>query len=138
MINSDQRAEAVKTYAPVIIFISATFLLKLYEVADETNLIISVFLSMISFMVKSAMLKEKYGEYEDRKKIAYQSGLLTIIFFLIFLNGFLHWYKILHINLRTTIYFILLLLYFIILFRAVHLLKDIKIKLESGDKKRKK
>lgn len=138
MINSDQRAEAIKTYIPVIVFISATFLLKLYEVADETNLIISVFLSMISFMVKSAMLKEKYGEYEDRKKIAYQSGLLTIIFFLIFLNGFLHWYKILHINLRTTIYFILLLLYFIILFRAVHLLKDIKIKLESGDNKRKK
>ena len=62
MKNSDQRAEAVKTYAPVIIFIFATFLLKLYEVADETNLIISVFLSMISFMVKSAMLKEKYGE----------------------------------------------------------------------------
>ena len=86
MNKEDQRTDTIKTYTPVIIFIFVTFFLRLYEVSDGTNLIISVFLSMISFMVKSAMLKEKYGNYEGRNKIAFQSGLLTIIFVVVFLN----------------------------------------------------
>ncbi len=138
MINENKNSESLKTYTPVIIFVAATFIFKLYGVTEATNLIISVFLSMISFMVKSAMLKEKYGDYPERKKITLQSGLLTVVFIIIFFNGFLHWYKIWHINLRWTIFFILLLIYFIILFRSVHVLKTIKVQLEKRNTKGKK
>ncbi len=138
MINENKDSESLKTYTPVIIFVAATFIFKLYGVTEATNLIISVFLSLITFMVKSAMLKEKYGDYPERKKITLQSGLLTVVFIIIFFNGFLHWYKIWHINLRWTIFFILLLIYFIILFRSVHVLKTIKVQLEKRNTKGKK
>jgi len=134
MSQKNKNEEILKTYTPVTIFIIATFFLRLYEVSEGTNLIISVFLSMISFMVKSAMLKEKFGKYEGRKKIAFQSGLLTIVFVVIFLNGFLHWYKIWHIDVRITIYFILMLIYLILLFRAVHILKATRVELENKKK----
>lgn len=138
MAQQNKSEEIFKTYTPVIIFIIATFFLEQFGVKKATNLIVSVFLSMISFMVMTAMLKEKYGDYPQRKKLSLQSGLLTTMFIIIFANGFLHWYKIGHINLRWAIFFVLLLIYFILLSRAVHVLKDIRIQLESNDKKGKK
>jgi len=138
MSQKNKNEEIFKTYTPVIIFIIATFFLEQFGFEKSTNLIISVFLSMISFMVMTALLKEKYGEYPQRKKLSLQSGMLTTMFVLIFANGFLHWYKIGHINLRWTIFFVLLLIYFILLSRAVHILKDIRVQLESTNKKGKK
>ena len=138
MSEKRKNKEVFKTYTPVIIFIIVTFFLEQFGLEKATNLIVSVFLSMISFMVMTAQLKEKYGEYPRRKKLSFQSGLMTTMFILIFANGFLHWYKIWHINLRWTIFFVLLLVYFILLSRAVHVLKDIRIQLESTDKKGKK
>jgi len=138
MSQKNKNEEILKTYTPVIIFIIATFFLEQFGLEKSTNLIISVFLSMISFMVMTALLKEKYGDYPQRKKLSLQSGLLTTMFVLIFANGFLHWYKIGHINLRWVIFFALLLVYFILLSRAVHVLKDIRIHLESTNKKGKK
>jgi uncharacterized membrane protein len=138
MSQKSKNEEIFKTYTPVIIFILCTFLLEQFGLAKATNLIVSVFLSMISFMVMTALLKEKYGEYPQRKKLSLQSGLLTVMFIFIFANGFLHWFKIWHINLRWGIFFVLLLVYFILLSRAVHVLKDIRIQLESTEKKGKK
>ena len=138
MLQKRKNEEIFKTYTPVIIFILVTFFLEQFGLEKATNLIVSVFLSMISFMVMTALLKEKYGDYPQRKKLSLQSGLMTIMFIIIFINGFFHWYKIGHINLRWTMFFVLLLIYFILLSRAVHVLKDIRIQLESTDKKGKK
>jgi uncharacterized membrane protein len=138
MSQTNKNEEIFKTYTPVIIFIIATFFLEQFGLTKATNLIVSVFLSMISFMVMTALLKEKYGEYPQRKKLSLQSGLLSIMFLIIFGNGFLHWYKIGHTNIRWTMFFLLLLIYFVLLSRAVHLLKSIRINLESSDKKGKK
>ena len=138
MSQKNKNEEIFKTYTPVIIFIIVTFFLEQFGLEKSTNLIISVFLSMVSFMVMTSLLKEKYGEYPQRKKLSLQSGLLSTMFVLIFANGFLHWYKIGHINLRWTIFFVLLLAYFILLSRAVHVLKDIRVHLESTNKKGKK
>ena len=138
MSEKRKNEEIFKTYTPVIIFIIATFFLEQFGLAKATNLIVSVFLSMISFMVMTAQLKEKYGDYPQRKKLSLQSGLMTIMFIIILANGFFHWYKIGHIDLRWAMFFVLLLIYFILLSRAVHVLKDIRMHLESTDKKGKK
>lgn len=138
MATKSAGEETLKTYTPVIIFIISTFFLEQFGLSKATNLIISVFLSLASFMVKAAILKEKFGEYSDRSKLTFQTGILSLMFIIIFLNGFLHWYKIWHINLRWAIFFILLLIYFILLSRAVHVLKAIKIKLEGDQNKGKK
>jgi hypothetical protein len=138
MAQKSKNEEIFKTYTPVIIFIIATFFLEQFGLTKATNLIVSVFLSLLSFMVMTTLLKEKYGDYPQRKKLSFQTGLLTTMFIFIFANGFLHWYKIGHINLRWIIFFILLLIYFILLSRAVHVLKAVRIQLESKDKKGKK
>ena len=138
MLKKNNNEEIFKTYTPVIIFIIVTFFLEQFGLTKATNLIISVFLSLLSFMVMTALLKEKYGEYPQRKKLSLQTGILTTMFILIFANGFLHWYKIGHINIRWTVFFLLLLIYFILLSRAVHLLKFTRLQLKSTDKKGKK
>ena len=135
MAQQNKSEEIFKTYTPVIIFIIVTFFLEQVGLEKATNLIITVFLSMISFMVMTAMLKEKYGEYPQRKKLSFQSGLLTTMFIIIFANGFLHWYKIVHINLRWIVFFLLLLIYFILLSRAVHVLRDVRLQLEKSNTK---
>lgn len=135
MAQQNKSEEIFKTYTPVIIFIIVTFFLEQFGLEKATNLIITVFLSMISFMVMTAMLKEKYGEYPQRKKLSFQSGLLTTMFIIIFANGFLHWYKIVHINLRWIVFFLLLLIYFILLSRAVHVLRDVRLQLEKSNTK---
>jgi uncharacterized membrane protein len=138
MAQQNKSEEIFKTYTPVIIFIIATFFLEQFGLTKANNLIVSVFLSMISFMVMTALLKEKYGDYPQRKKLSLQSGVLTTMFIIIFANGFLHWYKIGHMNLRWGIFFALLLIYFILLSRSVHVLRDIRLHLETSDKKGKK
>ena len=135
MSQKKRNEEIFKTYTPVIIFIIVTFFMEQFGLEKATNLIISVFLSMISFMIMTSMLKEKYGEYPQRKKLSFQSGLLTTMFIIIFANGFLHWYKIGHINLRWTVFFVLLLIYFILLSRAVHVLRDVRLQLEKSNTK---
>ena len=138
MSQKRKNEDIFKTYAPVLIFIIATFFLEQFGLTKATNLIISVFLSLISYMVMTAMLKENYGDYPQRNKLSLQTGILTTMFIVIFANGFLHWYKIGHTNLRWTTFFILLLIYFILLFRAVHVLKVIRNQLESTENKGKK
>jgi len=136
MKNDQKNEDLFRTYKSVIVFIISIFILELYEVTESLSLIISVFLSMLTFMFQSAALKEKYGEYPQRKELTFQTGLFTVLFIIIFINGILDWYKVLHINIRTIGYFVLLLLYFIFLFKAVHILKIVRIQLENAKMKK--
>lgn len=138
MTIKKNKEDILKTYAPVFVFIIVTFFLEQFGLTKATNLIISVFLSLFSFMVMTAMLKDKYGDYPQRKKLGFQTGLLTTMFIIIFAHGFLHWYKIGHMNIRWTLFFVLLIIYFVLLSRAVHVLKFVRNQLEKAEKKRKK
>ena len=131
----EEKGEKLKSYFPITIFIALTFLLQVFEISKATNLIISVSVSLISFSVMSAMLREKYGELPIFKPLQKRIGLLSLVFLLILVNGFLHWNQIFHINIRWTFFFLLMLIYFIILFNSVNMLNSIKQMLQKKDKK---
>ena len=131
--NINQKSEKVKDYLPVTIFILLTFLLEVFGLKKATNLVISVLVSLFTFGILSAMLREKYGELPQFKSLQKWIGLLSTMFILIVGVAILHWYQILHVNIRWLLFFICLLVYFIILLRSVKTLHEIK--LELSDKK---
>ena len=133
-----EKSERLKDFSPVTIFILLTFVLEVFGLNKATNLVISVMVSLFTFGILSAMLREKYGELAQFKPLQIKIGLLSAIFVLIIGVAILHWYQILHVNIRWLLFFIIMLVYFIILFRSVKTLSEIKARLTSSDKKLKK
>jgi len=137
MKNSNEVADSgqkVKNFLPVTMFIVFTFLLEAFGLSKATNLVVSVFISLTIFGVSSAMLREKYGDLPDLKTIQKKVGLLSIIYLLIFGIAFLHWYQILHVNIRWVLFFFVLLIFFFMLFRAVNKLHTLQTSLSKERK----
>jgi len=133
-----EKSERLKDFSPVTIFILLTFVLEVFGLNKATNLVISVMVSLFTFGILSAMLREKYGELAQFKPLQIKIGLLSAIFVLIIGVAILHWYQILHVNIRWLLFFIIMLVYFIILFRSVKTLNEIKAKLPRDTKNTKK
>jgi hypothetical protein len=122
----DNRNERVRAYFPVLIFIALIFLLEVFGLQKATSLVVSVFVSLFILGVMSAHKRQKIGDRPEFKKFQYYFGILSFLFILIIFVAFLHWYQIGHINLRWILFFLVLLTFFIFLFRAVHILDKIK------------
>ena len=125
----EEKHEKYKTYFPILIFIICTFLLEAFRVHKATNLVISVFVSLFSLGIMLAMLKEKYGNLQIFKPLNRNLGLLSLFFVVILVIAFLHWYQISHINFRWAIFFVVMLVYFVLLFRSVHIMHSLKTSL---------
>lgn len=132
--NATDKSERLKDFLPVSVFIVLTFLLEAFGLSKATNLVVSVFISLFIFGILSAMLREKYGEFEQFNSLQKKIGLLSFIFLLVVVVAFLHWYQILHVDVRWTLFFIILVIYFFILFRAVNALHKIKTELLNRKK----
>jgi hypothetical protein len=132
--QNPDRNEKLRDFLPVTLFIAMTFLLEVFGLSKATNLVLSVFVSLFIFGVLSAMLREKYGDLPQLAALQKKTGLLSVVFLCILGIAFLHWYQILHVNLRWALFFVFLLLYFILLFRAVNLLHQVKMALKRGSK----
>jgi len=128
-----EKSDKIKDFLPVTIFILLTFLLEVFGFKKATNLVISVLVSLFTFGILSAMLREKYGDLPIFKPLQKKISLLSLLFVLIVGLAILHWYQILHVNLRWLLFFTFMLVYFIILLRSVKILN--KIKLDLMDKK---
>jgi len=133
-----EKSDKLKDFFPVTIFILLTFMLEVFGLNKATNLVISVLVSLFSFGILSAMLREKYGELPQFKPLPKKIGLLSATFVLIVGVAILHWYQILHVNIRWLLFFIIMLVYFIILFRSVKTLNEIKAGLVDMKVKSKK
>jgi hypothetical protein len=107
---------------PLIIFIAVTFLLEIMHVGNASNLVISGFLSFFSLGVISASVSQRYKQKVDLKKVQFYNGLLAAILILSIGNGIIHWYKLFPLTTRTIIFFTLLLIFLVILIRAVRTL----------------
>jgi hypothetical protein len=129
-----ENSQKMKNFLPVTMFIVFTFLFEAFGLHKATNLVISVFISLMIFGVASAMLKEKFGNHPELKILQRKVGLLSTVYILIFAVAFLHWYQILHINIRWILFFVVMLIYFIILFKAVSQMHTLQIELSKGKK----
>jgi hypothetical protein len=133
-----EKSDKLKDFLPVTLFIALTFLLEVFGLNKATNLVISVLVSLFAFGILSAMLREKYGELPEFKPLHGKIGFLSATFVIIVGVAILHWYQILHVNIRWLLFFIFMLVYFIILFRAVKALNEIKLSLTNKKVRSKK
>ena len=133
-----EKSDKLKDFLPVTIFIILTFLLEAFGLNKATNLVVSVLVSLFTFGILSAMLREKYGDLPQFKPLQRTMGLLSATFFFIVGVAILHWYQILHVNIRWLLFFLFLVVYFVILFRSVKTFNEIKLNLTSSDNNLKK
>ena len=133
-----EKSDRVKDFLPVTLFIVLTFMLEAFGLNKATNLIISVLISLFTFGILSAMLREKHGDLPEFKPLQKKIGLLTGTFIFIMAVAILHWNQILHVNIRWLLFFLFLIVYFVILFRSVKQLNEIKAKLPSSTKSKSK
>ena len=120
-----------QTYFPVLIFIILIFMLEVFHLQKATSLVISVFVSFFIYGVMAARLKEKHGDLPQFKPLSLYLGLMTAMMVIIIGIAMVHWFQIWHVNIRWWLFFIALLIYFIILFRAVHTIHDLKMSLKG-------
>jgi len=133
--NIEEKSDKIITYFPVLIFILLMFLLETFQLQKATSLVISVLISLFSFGLITAYLSQKYNNQKVFKPLALKFGILSFIFFIIVIVAFMHWYKIGHVNIRWISFFLVTLVYFVLLFRSVHQLRDIRKDLEMSGKK---
>jgi hypothetical protein len=133
-----EKSDRLKDFLPITLFILLTFLLEAFGLNKATNLVISVLVSLFTFGILSAMLREKYGDLPQFKPLQRKIGLLSTVFVLIVGVALLHWYQILHVNIRWLLFFVFMIIYFVILFRSVKILNEIKSKLPSSTKSTKR
>lgn len=133
-----EKSDRLKDFLPVTLFIVLTFLLEAFGLNKSTNLVISVLVSLFTFGILSAMMREKYGDLPQFKPLQRKIGYLSVTFVFIVGVAILHWNQILHVNIRWLLFFLFMIVYFVILFRAVKTLNEIKSKLLSNMKSKKK
>jgi len=129
----DDKQEKYKSFFPIILFIICTFFLEAVGISKAINLVISVFLSLIIYGLLLAKLQDKYGAKKEFKSLQKFMGFLTFIFILIIVNAVFHWNKFLNEAYRWGLFFSLLLIYFIMLFRTVNTFYQIKISIIKAE-----
>lgn len=118
-MQQEQQGEKLKAFFPVTVFIATTFFLAAVSVEDSINLIIAVLLSLFSYGVMSAQLKEKVGDRPELKPLNRYLFYLTVLLVLIIVTAIVHNKKLISIDYRFALILSLMLIYFIVLFRAV-------------------
>ena len=116
---------------PVWTFIITYFVLHLFDWMEATQFVIAVFISLLTLFVMIADFKEENKDKLQFTKLNLYVGVLTFLFIVIFLSGFLHWNRMIDISYRMAILFSLILIYFIILFRAIRVLAYYKSMAEN-------
>jgi hypothetical protein len=129
-----EKQEKFQTYFPILIFIILIFILEVFHVQKATSLVIAVFISFFIYGVMAAKLKQTYGNLPEFKPLNLYLGLLTFLLLINIGVAILHWFQLIHVNLRWTLFFIALLIYLVILFRAVHTLHHLKQSMRGREK----
>ena len=107
--------------APVLGFIATMFISEAFSWMTATKIVWSTSVSLLIYFIMIADLKERSKGIVAIKKINFFTGILTLMFILIFAAGFLDWYRVLPQFQRLAIIFFILLIYFVILFRAMRI-----------------
>ena len=111
---------------PVITFIITYFLLHLFDWMEATQFLIAILVSNLTYFALVSEYKDEVKDKTKYKKLNYYVGLLSLMFILILVNGIIHWNRLIHINYRMGLLFVLVLVFFIIMFRAIRVLADYK------------
>lgn len=127
-MEAEQKAKLYDSL-PIISFIISYFILHLFDWMEATQLLIA---SIIGGFTMFAMISECKDENKDKirksdiKNLNFYVGVLSFLIILFLVNGIMHWNRMIDYDYRMGILFFLVLVYLIILFRAVRILSDLK------------
>lgn len=130
-LKVEEKSERIKRYAPVLAFILLIFILEIFHISKATSLVVSAVVSTIIFSAMAAHLQMKHKQAAQLTPIRKVVGLLNFMVIVIVGVAILHWYQIAHVNLRWILFFGVVLIYFIILFRGVHLYHEFLVRMEN-------
>lgn len=132
-MESNQEHKIMKM-APVMAFVAGYFFFHIFDWIEATQIIWATWVALATYMFLAADLKIEHKGKANFGKLNFYSGLLSLIAVILFLQGFVHWYRWLPKMSRMLLLFSVLLLFFFFLFRAMRALIELKIKLESNVK----
>ncbi len=119
---------SVADYSPIITFVLSYFLIHLLDFQEATNFVIAALFSLLAYMVEIHFLKEDYTvNNESLTKTNFYTGILTFAFVLIFVIGLLNWFRLVSASLRMGSMIIAMIVYMVIMFRAIHILVDVRL-----------
>ncbi|MGD9898898.1 MAG: hypothetical protein AB7T22_07185 [Calditrichaceae bacterium] len=130
-----ENKQSLYEFIPILTFVISFFIFEIFDWMVATKFILAVILSLAAFIIMMLELKqEKKIKPVQTGKLHFYTGLLSFMALLIFLSGFLHWYKMISNFSRMGVLLGLVLIYFILLFRSMRFLAFYNRTLESKDK----
>ncbi|KAA3610344.1 MAG: hypothetical protein D8M58_06000 [Calditrichaeota bacterium] len=115
-------------YSPVLTFLLSFFIFHFFDWQDATYFVFSVLVSLLTYNYEVHLLKEERElNRHSKKKTGFHSGLLTIMFLVVFGVAFLDWYKVVSLAWRMGLLMGVVVVYLAILFRAMNTLFYIKM-----------
>jgi hypothetical protein len=134
MDNGNQKKKLFE-FLPILGFLIVYFLVQSFSWMEATKIIIAVIVSFSTFMIMVSLFKEDYElNQAQQRQINFQIGFLTLVMLLMLVSGFLSWYRIVSNFMRIGILFIMLLVYFVVLFRSMRILSQYKNVLKPKQK----
>jgi len=135
MDNSDQNKKLYE-FLPIIGFLVVYFFLQMFDLMEATKIIMGVVVSFFTFIVMANMVKEeKEFNAAQIKQLNFLTGILSVMLVLIVFSGFLSWYRLVSNLVRSAVPLILLLIFFVFMFRAMRRLAEYKQVLEPKKQK---
>ncbi len=116
-----RQKEMLSQMAPVFGFIVTMFISEAFSWMPATKTLWATAVSLLIYFIMVADLRERSKGIVSIKKMNFFSGILSIMFILIFASAFLDWNRVLPQFQRLAIIYLILLIYFVILFRAMRI-----------------
>lgn len=134
MDNGNQKKKLFE-FLPILGFLIVYFLVQSFSWMEATKIIIAVIVSFSTFMIMVSLFKEDYElNQAQQRQINFQIGFLTLVMLLMLVSGFLSWYRIVSNFMRIGTLFIMLLVYFVVLYRSMRILSQYKNVLKPKQK----
>ncbi|GEM_PF-1831276 len=133
---SDQK-EKIMDSLPILAFVVSYFFFHVFHWMEATQVIWAALVGLLTYLALATDFKMDHKNL-NFKRLNFYSGLLTALFIIMFLQGFVHWKRMLPLGWRMGILFLLVLIYFIFLLRAMRVLSYFRLMAEKDEEEKHK
>jgi Kef-type K+ transport system membrane component KefB len=111
---------------PVITFIVSYFIFQLFDWMDATQFLFAMLVSILTYAALVSDFKEEDKDKRKHKRLNFYIGILTLVFFVMIGIAIIHWNRWIPSTYRMVILFLDVLVFFIVMFRAIRVLSEFK------------
>jgi hypothetical protein len=111
---------------PVITFIVSYFIFQLFDWMDATQFLFAMLVSILTYTALVSDFKEEDKDKRKHKRLSFYIGILTLVFFVMVGIAIIHWNRWIPSTYRMVLLFLDVLVFFIVMFRAIRVLSEFK------------